>query len=204
MKKSIILAATALLLGSALTAQAADVKGGIGFHLGETPLSGILTFVNPLTPNASKAAATVGGRQWVRELFGFMVGVDGALGFNSFKAEQGTQKETWTGMSFDIGLQIVVKRFDKVNLIVRPGVQFGSLEDKDETVTPTKTTKYTMSGFSGTLEAEWYVTPNLSLSAAHGLAWASMKDNGSPSVKFTSLGTTGSNFTQMGFNLYIW
>jgi hypothetical protein len=23
-------------------------------------------------------------------------------------------------------------------------------------------------------------------------------------VKFTSLGTTGSNFTQMGFNLYIW
>ena len=31
-----------------------------------------------------------------------------------------------------------------------------------------------------------------------------MKDNGSPSVKFTSFGTTGSNFTQMGFNLYIW
>ena len=200
MKKSIILATAALLLGSALTAQAADVKGGIGFHLGETPLSGILTFVNPLTPNASKAAATVGGRQWVSET----VGIDAALGFNSFKAEQGTQKETWTGMSFDIGLPIVVKRFDKVNLIVRPGVQFGSLEDKDATVTPTKTTKYTMSGFSGTLEAEWYVTPNLSLSAAHGLAWASMKDNGSPSVKFTSLGTTGSNFTQMGFNLYIW
>jgi hypothetical protein len=39
----------------------------------------------------------------------------------------------------------VVERFDKVNLIVRPGVQFfGWLEDEDETVTPTKTTKYTM------------------------------------------------------------
>jgi hypothetical protein len=104
-KKSIILAAVALLLGSALTAQAADVKGGIGFHVGEAPLSGILAFVNPLTPNAGEAAATVGGRQWVSE----KVGIDVALGFNSFKAEQGTQQETWTGLSFDIGLPIVVK-----------------------------------------------------------------------------------------------
>jgi len=199
-KKFTILAALALLVGGAVTAQAGDMKGGLGFHVGDSPMSGIFSFVNPLAPNASRAAATVGGRQWVSE----KVGVDAAIGYNSFKAEQGTQVETWTGMSFDLGLPIVVKKLPHVNFIVRPGVQFGSLEDKDETSLPTTTTKYTMTGFSGTLEAEWYVTENLSLSAAHGLAWASMKDDGNPEIKFTSIGTTGSNFTQLGFNLYIW
>ncbi len=200
MKTFTILAAFALLVGSALTAQAAPMKGGLGFHLGDSPMSGITALINPLAPNASRAAATVGGRQWLSE----QVGLDVGVGFNSFKAEQGTQVETWTGMSVDLGLPIVVKKLPHVNFIVRPGVQFGSLEDKDETSLPTTTTKYTMRGFSGTLEAEWYVTENLSLSAAHGLAWASMKDDGSPAIKFTSMGTTGSNFTQLGFNLYIW
>ncbi len=40
--------------------------------------------------------------------------------------------------------------------------------------------------------------------ASHGLAWASLEDDGTPKVKFTSMGTTGNNFTQLGFNIYLW
>ncbi len=201
MKKLIVLAAAATMLFGAFSAQAAEgMKGGLGFHVGESATSGILGFINPLAPNASAASPTLGGRQW----FNDAMGVDFGLGYNSFKAEQGTQTETWTGFSFDIGLPIVLKKFDKVNFILRPGFQWGSLEDKDETVFPTATTKYTMTGFSGTFEAEWMVADNLSISASHGLAWASLEDDGTPKVKFTSMGTTGNNFTQLGFNLYLW
>jgi hypothetical protein len=201
LKKLMILAAAAMMLTGAMSAQAGEgMKGGLGFHVGDSPMSGIVAFINPIAPNASNATATVGGRQW----FNSQVGFDLGLGYNSFKAEQGTQTETWTGVSFDLGLPIVVKKFDKVNFIFRPGFQYGTLEDKDESVVPTTTVKYTMTGFSGTLEAEWMVADNVSISAAHGLAWASMKDDGTPELKFTSIGTTGSNFTQLGFNIYLW
>ena len=197
MKKLIILAAAATMMFGAVSAQAADdMKGGLGFHVGGSPFGTILTFVTPGT----QAAPTLGGRQW----FTSNIGVDLGVGFNSFKAEQGTQTETWTGIGFDIGLPIVVKKFDRVNFIFRPGFQYGTLEDKDESVIPTVTTKFTMTGFSGELEAEWMVADNVSISAAHGIAYNTMKDDGTPEIKFTSIGTTGSNFTQLGFTIYLW
>jgi hypothetical protein len=48
------------------------------------------------------------------------------------------------------------------------------------------------------------VADNVSISAAHGIAYNSMKDDGTPEIKFTSIGTTGSNFTQLGFTVYLW
>ena len=201
LKKLMILAAATMMLTGAMSAQADEgMKGGLGFHVGESPVSGVIAFINPLAPNASQAAATVGGRQWLNSQVGFDLG----LGYNSFKAEQGTQSETWTGITFELGLPMVLKKFDKVNFILRPGFQYGTLEDKDETALPTLTTKYTMTGVSGTFEAEWMVADNMSISASHGLAWASIKDDGSPQIKFTSMGTTGNNFTQLGFNIYLW
>lgn len=198
MKKLIILAAAATMLMGAFSAQAAEgMKGGLGFHVGESSTSNVLGFILPLAP---KANPTVGGRQW----FNDQVGVDLGVGYNSIKAEQGTNSETWSGFSFDVGVPIVLKKFDKVNFILRPGFQYATIEDKDETVSPTVTTKYTMTGFSGTFEAEWMVADNLSVSASHGIGWASLKDDGTPELKFTSIGTTGNSFTQLGFNVYLW
>ncbi len=198
MKKLIVWAAAAMMLFGAFSAQAAEgMKGGLGFHVGESATSNFLGFIQPLAP---KSGPTLGGRQW----FNDAVGADFGVGYNSLKAEQGALVETWTGFSFDIGLPIVVKKFDKVNLIFRPGFQWGSLEDKDETGSPTITTKYTMTGFSGTLEAEWMLADNLSISASHGLAWASLKNDDTPAFKVTSIGSTGNNFTQLGFNIYLW
>ena len=201
MKKLIILAAATMLFG-AVSAQAAEtaMKGGLGFHVAPSPFANLISFINPLAPQVSSTAPTVGGRQW----FNGQVGVDLGLGYTSFKADQGTQKETWTGVSFDVGLPLVIKKFDKVNFIFRPGFQYGTLEDKDETLVPSQTTKYTMTGFSGTLEAEWFVADNLSLSAAHGIAYSSLHDDATPETKFTSIGTTGTNFTQLGFTIYLW
>ena len=198
MKKIVILAAAVTMLTGAFSAQAAEgMKGGLGFHVGDSPTSNVLGFILPFSP---KPSPTVGGRQWFNE----QVGVDFGVGYNSFKAEQGPQSETWTGFSFDVGLPIVLKKFDKVNFIFRPGFQWGSIEDKDETVSPTATVKYTSTSVSGTFEAEWMVADNLSVSASHGIAWASLKDDGTPELKFTSIGTTGNNFTQLGFNIYLW
>ena len=57
-----------------------------------------------------------------------LVGIDLGLGYSTFKAEAGAQKETWTGLGLDIGLPLVCKKFDRVNFILRPGFQYGTLD----------------------------------------------------------------------------
>lgn len=201
MKNLMTLAVAALLLTGAISAQAGeDMKGGLGFHYGESPTASISSLINPVGTQASKGAAMVGVRQW----FSGQVGVDLGVGMSSQKVEQGTQSETWTSFSFDLGLPIVLKKFDRVNFILRPGFQYSSIEDKDESVVPADVVKFTSTGISGTLEAEWMVADNLSISAAHGVAWGTIKSDTTPEFKLTSFGTTGSNFTQLGFNIYLW
>lgn len=196
MKKMIILSAAAMLLLGAMTAQAAsDMKGGLGFHVG-TPLfsNAIVGAVGP------EAAPTLGIRQWVNSQVGFDLGV----GFTSFKAERTPQKETWTGFGFEIGVPISIKKFDKANFIFRPGFQYGSLEDKDESAIPTVTTKWTGMSVSGELEVELMLADNVSISASHGLAYTSLKNDETPELKFTNVGSTGNNFTNLGFKVYLW
>lgn len=201
MKKLAIPAVLALLLVGANPAQAGDMKGGLGFHIGQSPIAGPLSNISTndlLDP--SQIAATIGGRQWLTG----QVGLDFGVGYLQLEATQGSQKNEFNGVSFDIGLPIVIKKLDNVNFIFRPGYQYGTFEDKDATVDPAITTKFTLNGFSAGFEAEWMVAKSLSVSAAHGLTWASLESDGPVTQKFTSLGTTGSNFTQLGFNVYLW
>lgn len=200
LKKLLILIAATMVFGAVSAQAASDVKGGLGFHVAPSPFASLISFINPLAPEVSATSPTVGGRQW----FNAQIGLDLGLGYTTFEAKQGTNKETWTGVSFDIGLPIVLKKFDKVNFILRPSFQYGTLEDKDETIFPTSTTKYTMTGVTGSLEAEWMMAENVSLSAAHGISYGSLHDDGTPETKFTTFGTTGSNFTQLGFTIYLW
>jgi opacity protein-like surface antigen len=188
MKRFLALAALALLL--AAPAHAQGPKGGLGFHTANSPFLHL-----PLTSLDSEASPTVGGRHW----FNSNVGVDAGIGYSQLKVDPNTS--TWTGFTFDLGVPISVKKVnDKVNLILRPGFQWGSLED--ESGTPT--VKWTGMMFSGEFEVEWMVVDNLSVSAAHGFGYSRIEDDGSPKTEITSFRTTGSSFTNLGFHVYLW
>ncbi|HEY6194369.1 MAG TPA: outer membrane beta-barrel protein [Candidatus Eisenbacteria bacterium] len=194
MKKLCFVFAAAALLG-AVTAHATEgTMGGLGFHVGSSPFSGILISSGPAT------TPTLGIRQWFTPSVGFDLGV----GYNVFNSTQGAQRDQWTGFAVEAGLPFVAKRWEHVSFVVRPGFQFGTLEDQDKSAPPTLSTKWTSVGVSGEFEVEWMVADKVSLSASHGLGWNSLKDDATPSTKFTSFGTTGSNFTQLGFHVYLW
>ncbi len=191
MKKFLFTAAAISMLFMAPAADAAgETMGGLGFRTGTSPFAAI-----PIAP--VQTSPTIGGRHW----FNDQVGVDFGVGYNQFKIEP--SPETWTGFAFDVGVPITLKRVnDKVNLIFRPGFQWSSLEDDDSTFPPA--IKYTTLGVSGELEVEWMIADHLTVSASHGLAYHKLEDDGTPKTTFTSIGTVGSNFTQLGFHVYLW
>jgi len=186
-----LLLAMAGLPAAAGLAHAADstkqYMGGIGFRAPITPLS--FALVEP------QAAPTIGVRHW----FNGMIGFDLAAGY--YQAEIKPLPEKFTGYTVEAGLPITLKRpSEKVNLILRPGFQWGSLED--ESGTPT--IKWTGMTVSGEFEVEWMVADNLSVSAAHGFGYTRIEDDGSPKTEITTFRTTGSSFTNLGFHIYLW
>ena len=192
MKRLITTIATMmLLLGAAsVHAGAFPMTGGPGFRSLVTPVD-----VVPIGPTATPS---LGLRQW----FNDQVAVDIGLGYSQFKIEP--QPEKWTGFVVDVGLPLSVKRVnDKVNFILRPGFQWSSLEDKDET-NANNNVKWTTIGVTGELEVEWMLAENLSVSAAHGVGYFRLEDDGNPKTTITSVGTSANNFTQLGFHVYLW
>ena len=184
MKK--ILAMASLLMVLAASAHAQDPMGGLGFR--------------------SSGGASVGLRQW----FSGQIGVDAGIGFASLNAEvNGTKVQENTGFAFDLGLPISLKSWDKVNFIFRPGFGYETTTVKaPNDPTPPNENKLTAYTVSGELEVEWMIAEKVSISAAHGIAYNSLtvEDNDSPvnEQKITGFNTTGSNFTQLGFHIYLW
>lgn len=197
--KRTMLATVLMLAAAALPASAAsapadngpkDAMGGIGFRAPITPLS--FALVEP------QAAPTIGFRQWFNKRFG----LDAAVGY--YQAEIKPLPEKFTGYTVDLGLPITIKRpSERVNLILRPGFQWGQLEDVDETPPPI-TIDWDLLGTTLDLEVEWMVADKLSISASHGIGYFRLRDNGSPKTSRTYAGTTGSNFTELGFHVYLW
>jgi len=187
MKKLVLAAALALFAATPVLAQ--GPMGGIGLRSGSEFITA--TGVDP--------SPTLGVRHWVNSQFG----VDLGIGFNQVKLEPGPR--TFTGFVFDIGLPISLKAAsDKVNFILRPGFQWGTVEDKDEEFVPASTVKFTSMSVSGELEVEWMVADKLSVSASHGIAWHKLEDDGTPKSTVTSFSTVGNNFTSLGFHVYLW
>ena len=191
MKRFLAVAALALLV--AVPAHAQDTKGGLGFRTGVSPFMGL-----PLAPFDVTASPVIGGRHWLNP----KLGVDFGLGYNQMEIDFGAPTtDKWTGFSFDLGLPISVKKLnDNVNFIFRPGFTWGSLEDQSGT----PTVKWTGMAFTGELEVEWMVADNLSISAAHGISYNTVSDDDSPKTEITSFRTTGNNFMNLGFHVYLW
>jgi hypothetical protein len=164
--------------------------GGIGFRAPVTPMS--FALVEP------QAAPTIGIRQWFNTVLGF----DLAVG--AYQAEIKPLPEKFTGYTIDAGVPIAVKRpGEKVTLIIRPGFQWGQIEDVDETPPPI-TIDWDIYGATLELEAEWMVADKLSISASYGGGYFKLRDNGDPETTRTFVGTLGTNFTELGFHLYLW
>lgn len=202
MKRLTILAAAMLTLATAAHAQ--GTMGGLGFR----SLSvGVASQLNNTNIDFS-ATPAIGIRQWLSE----KVAVDLAVGFTSLSAEGGTPTvdlDEGTGFALDAGIPFALKKWDRVTFMVRPGFTYGSAEVKDKLdLTPPNEFTTTALSVSGELEVEWMLADRLSISAAHGIAYRSIKleDNDTPAdeTKVTGFETTGDNFTSLGFHVYLW
>ena len=190
MKRLFAVASLALLL--AVPAHAAEGQmGGPGFRLVPSPFSPLVTSV--ISP--VEATPTLGIRHWMNA----KMGVDFALGYTNLNIDPGTT--SFSGFVFDVGLPLSVKKVgENVNFIFRPGFRYSTIED--ESGTPS--VKWTGTQFLGELEVEWMVTERLSVSAAHGIAYSALSDDGTPKTELTSFGTTGTTFANLGFHVYLW
>ncbi len=176
LKKTFISTAALMLVMGAASAQAEGMKGGLGFHSNEAP---------------------VGIRHWVSE----KMAVDLGIGFSS----QDAGTETLTGFTINAGLPISLKKWDKVNFMLRPGIQYNT-EDEiyDDGVNPPSIEKFNTFGVSGEFEVEVELADNFTVSAAHGLGFSSSKLDVSGAESVTGFSTTGNNFTTVGFHVYLW
>jgi hypothetical protein len=149
--------------------------------------------------------APVGVRWW---LAGQKVGIDLGVGFSSESATlDGYPNDNTSSLAFSAGVPIVVKSWERVHVLFRPGFFYHKEEVvvSDGFATPTPEPFATQDiktiRISGELEAEVFLMSNLSVSASHGIAYESV-DFGGPD-KQTSFGTLGNNFTDIGFHMYL-
>ena len=178
LKKTILAVLTLALMLAAGSALASEMKGSLGFH---------------------STAAPIGIRYWMSP----QVGLDVGLGVSSFKTESGSPVTTdkSSGWNVDIGVPWSVKKWEKVNFLLRPGFMYGSSKS---TPPSGPSVTWTSMGLSAEFEAEVMVVDNFSVSASHGLAWATQKDDRTPETKYTNIYSFGDNWTRVGFHVYLW
>lgn len=146
--------------------------------------------------------APVGVRWW---LAGQKVGIDLGVGFSSESATlEGYPDDNTSSLAFSAGIPIVVKSWERVHVLFRPGFFYHKEEFvvSDATLLePFATEDLKTMRISAELEAEVFLMNNLSVSASHGIAYESV-DFGGPD-KQTGFGTLGNNFTDIGFHMYL-
>ena len=141
--------------------------------------------------------APLGGRWW---LGGQKIGLDFGLGFQSTPAP--SYDEKLTGWAVEVGVPIVMKNWDKVHVLFRPGFLYES-QEREVSSPPDAFDSDSETSFSLTaeVEAEVFLVNNFSVSASHGIGFFSVSPaGGGDSV--TSIGTLGNNFSHIGFHVY--
>jgi hypothetical protein len=156
----------------------------------------------PVHPNGSlgfhSVTAPLGARWWFG---GQKVAVDLGLGFRSTPAPS-YDEEDLTGWAVELGVPIVVKSWDKVHVLVRPGLLYESQEvQMTSSPEPFATDDETTFTLDGEIEAEVFIVDNFSVSASHGIAFVSVDPAGGGDG-YTSFGTLGNNFSHIGFHVY--
>ncbi len=135
-------------------------------------------------------AAPIGVRHW------FTDRIAGDLGANySYDKLEVTGSTKNTHYVVDVGVPIRLARYEKIHLLARPGFNFGGTKYEPPTGPAITTKAY---GVLGELEIEYWLTEKLSISASQGVAYRWTQDDE------TAFDTLGSNFTFLGFHLYLW
>jgi hypothetical protein len=171
----------AVLLALVTLAGAASAQGkpahemsALGFHSVDAPL-GVRWWLNP------------------------KVGIDAGIGLGS--VEDPAVDENLSHWALDLGVPILLRSFDRLRFMVRPGILYRSEEVVVDPGPPVNKDNDTQLAINVELEAEVFLTDHFSVSAAQGLAFV----NTDPAVgqSTTDWGTTGANFTNLGFHVYL-
>ena len=147
-------------------------------------------------------SAPLGLRWW---LSGEKLGIDIGLGFSSTPAEVDPDEKE-TGYAFDIGVPMIMHSWEAAHVIFRPGILYQSqaIGFDSDIGTPGvqfDTENQTSMTIQAELEAEVFLRDNISVSASHGIAYNTF-DPGFGADSQSSFGTTGHNFTNIGFHMY--
>lgn len=151
--------------------------------------------------------APIGIRWW----FSKQVALDAGIGFTSEKlnftdTNGDPADESFSTFSFDVGMPLALKSWEKVHFLLRPGVTYTSTDDINlffDTDGQFKEKRNTFA-VTGEFELEVFLAKNASLSASHGIGFASTKLDVPGEKSDTIFGTFGSNFTTLGFHVYLW
>lgn len=158
-------------------------NGSLGFHNVEAP---------------------IGVRWWFS---GQKVGLDLGLGYGSSPAtSDGYPDESLTNYTLEVGVPFVLKSWERVHFLVRPGLLYSSSDyttsdPSPPTPEPFDTESATTMRIMGEFEAEVFLADNFSVSASHGIAFNTV-DPGGTADSQSSFGTFGNNFTNVGFHFY--
>ena len=149
--------------------------------------------------------APIGVRWWLTQ----QVAIDAGVGFTSEKfnfsdANGNPADESFSTYSIDVGIPWQLKSWDKVHFLLRPGFFYTSQDDFDYWDATGDKIKLNTFAVTGEIELEVFLAKNASFSASHGAGFASTKLNLAGEKSNTIFGTFGSNFTTLGFHVYLW
>ena len=193
MKKQIGAVVLALTMATgAAFADAPDAEHnsiGLGFHSLAIPT---------LNSSELRVNAPIGVRWW---LSGQKIGVDLGVGFRS---DHATPDETLSSWAVDVGVPIVLHSWDRVHFLFRPGLNYASQEEILSLTPTVEKDSDTFMTISAELEAEVFLADNVSVSASHGIGFVSYNPAEEDEESTTDFGTFGTNFTSLGFHIYLW
>ena len=165
-----------LSVGAQTDSKPTHYNFGLGFHSIDAPL---------------------GGRFWFMQQ---KVGIDFGLGLRSTPAP--SYDEDLTGWAVELGVPIVVKSWDKVHILFRPGFIYDSQEvEMSDPPDPFATDDRTTVALTAELEAEVFIVDNFSVSASHGIGYFDVDPAGGGDGE-SSWSTLGADFSHIGFHYY--
>ncbi len=152
-------------------------------------------------------AAPVGLRWWT---YGQKLAIDLGVGFGSDPSGFDPDEQV-SHFAIDAGVPIVMRSWDGVHVMFRPGFLYTSQQVGFDAIPGVgyafDTDNETTMSLRAEIEAEIFLRDNLTVSASHGIEHvtdqpANTTPGGAKPNSQSSWGTIGRQFTQIGFHIY--
>jgi hypothetical protein len=104
------------------------------------------------------------------------------------------------GWAIEVGVPFVVKSWDRVHVLLRPGLLYDSQEvQTSDPGDPFESDETTTIALTAELEAEVFIVSNFSVSASHGIGYFNVDPAGGGEGE-SSWSTLGADFSHIGFH----